>query len=131
MDAASWYTQLEKPFFAPPTWVFGPVWTFLYTIIFITYGYVFYSILKNKIPRKVAAPFIINLISNFLFSPLQFGLQNNILAAVDIVIVLLSLIWAIKLIYKHNKAIALAQIPYLLWVSFATILQFSITYLNL
>jgi len=131
MDNYSWYSQLKKPFFAPPSWLFGPVWTVLYVIIFATFGYVFYKISKKELPKTLAYPFIINLISNFLFTPIQFGLKSNFLAALDISIVLFSLLWAMKSIYKYNKAVALAQIPYLAWVSFATVLQFSITWLNL
>jgi tryptophan-rich sensory protein len=61
---------------------------------------------------------------------LQFGLKNNLLAAIDIILVLFTLLWAMKSIYPFEKWIALIQIPYLLWVSFATILQLTITYLN-
>jgi len=131
MDNYSWYAQLKKPFFAPPSWLFGPVWAVLYVIIFATFGYIFYKIIKKELPKDLAYPLIINLISNFLFTPIQFGLKSNILAALDISIVLFSLLWTIKSVYKYNKTVALAQIPYLAWVSFATVLQFSITWLNL
>ena len=94
------------------------------------FGYVFYLGWKKKLPAKVMIPFILNLVSNFAFTPLQFGLRNNLLAAIDILIVLGSLIWAIKTIYPRIKWVAYLQIPYLMWVSFATILQITITYLN-
>ena len=74
--------------------------------------------------------FILNLIFNFAFTPLQFGLKNNLLAAADILLVLATLIWAMVAIYPHTRWIALANVPYLLWVIFATILQLTITYLN-
>jgi tryptophan-rich sensory protein len=67
---------------------------------------------------------------NAAFTPLQFGLKNNLLAAVDILLVLGTLIWAIVAIYPHARVLAYAQIPYLLWVSFATVLQLTITFLN-
>ena len=73
---------------------------------------------------------VINLIFNFAFTPLQFGLQNNILAAIDIVLVLTTLVWAMIAIFPHLRWITFLQIPYLIWVSFATILQLTITYLN-
>lgn len=130
MEQSTWYQALEKPFFAPPAWLFGPVWSVLYTGIFITFGYVFYQAFKKNIPAKLTIPFIINLISNALFTPLQFSFQSNELALLDIIVVLISLIWCIRMIYPHYKWIAYAQIPYLLWVSFATILQLSITVLN-
>ncbi len=125
------YAELIKPTWAPPSWLFSPVWTILYTIILITFGYVFYLYFKKKISFKIALPFLLNLIFNFLFTPIQFGLKNNLLAAVDILLVLITLIWSLKNIYKINKKIFYWNIPYLAWVSFATILQLTVTYLNL
>ncbi len=78
----------------------------------------------------VALPFILNIIFNLAFSPIQFTLQNNFLAALDILLVLVTLIWAMVAIYPHAPWITYIQIPYLLWVSFATVLQLTITYLN-
>lgn len=126
----SWYTKLIKPSFAPPSWLFGPVWTVLYVIIAVTFIRVFYMAAKKMIPGIVVVPFILNLVFNFSFTPLQFGLQNNYLAAVDILLTLGTLIWAIMAIWPHSRIIAYAQIPYLLWVSFATVLQLTITWLN-
>ena len=129
-----WYQLLDKPSWAPPSWLFGPVWTFLYIVIAITFGYVFYKILTKKIPMSLAAPFIINLLANFAFTPIQFGLKNNILATADILIVLVTFFW----IYSNKKTfqkkkmmwVLYSNIPYFLWVSFATILQLTVTYLN-
>ena len=129
-DAPSWYSTLAKPSFAPPAEIFGPVWSFLYSVIFVTFAIVFWQVAKKKWPRKVAVPFVLNLVFNFAFSPIAFGLQNNLLAAVDVVLVWATLIWAIVAIWKYSKIIAAAQIPYFLWVSFASILQISITVLN-
>jgi tryptophan-rich sensory protein len=126
----NWYSELIKPEWAPPAWLFGQVWSVLYLIIFISFGYVFLKVWHGQIARTVAAPFVINLLANFAFTPLQFGLQNNVLAALDIVIVLGSLVWAMVVIYPYARWVALVNIPYLCWVSFATILQFTITYLN-
>lgn len=130
MQTAEWYATLIKPSFAPPSWVFSPVWSFLYTVIIISFGTVFYKVWKRELPGIVALPFILNIIFNLLFSPIQFSLQNNILAAIDILLVLGTLIWAMAIIYKKVKWVALVNIPYLLWVLFATVLQFSITFLN-
>ena len=85
---------------------------------------------QKRIPLIVALPFILNLIFNFAFTPLQFGLKNNLLAAVDILLVLGTLIWAMVAVYPRARWIAYVQIPYLLWVSLATVLQLTITYLN-
>lgn len=129
----SWYTQLIKPTWAPPSWVFGPVWTVLYAIIAVSFGTVFYRAFTGKLGWSVALPFALNLVFNFAFTPLQFGLQNNLLAAVDILLVLGTLVWALVLLWHASPAlrwVVYANIPYLLWVSFATVLQLTITALN-
>jgi tryptophan-rich sensory protein len=125
-----WYMQLIKPEWAPPSWLFGPVWTVLYVIIAITFVMVFYKVWKKQWPFSLAIPFALNLVFNFLFTPIQFGLRNNLLAAVDIALVLVTLIWAMRDVYPKDKRITYALIPYLLWVAFATVLQFSVTVLN-
>jgi tryptophan-rich sensory protein len=86
--------------------------------------------LEKQIPFIIALPFILNLVFNFAFTSLQFGLKNNLISAVDILLVLGTLIWAILAIYPYVNWITYIQIPYLLWVSFATTLQLTITYLN-
>ncbi len=86
---------------------------------------------QNKISRMVALPFVLNLFFNLIFTYLQFGLKNNFLAALDILLVLGTLVWAMIAIYPHARWVTYIQIPYLLWVSFATVLQLTITYLNL
>ncbi|MEX0932277.1 MAG: TspO/MBR family protein [Parcubacteria group bacterium] len=119
-----------RPEWAPPGEVFGPVWTVLYIIIAVSFGAVLFRALRNRIPRGVALPFVLNLIFNAAFTPIQFGLQNNVLASIDILLVLGTLVWAMVAVYKHLKWVTYANIPYLLWVSFATVLQLTITYLN-
>lgn len=126
----NWYSQLIRPRWSPPSYLFGPVWSFLYILIIVSFGSVFYKAFTKQIPWIVALPFALNVVFNIAFTPLQFGLKNNLLAAIDILLVLGTLIWAIYAIYPHVKWIAYIQIPYLLWVSFATVLQLTITYLN-
>jgi tryptophan-rich sensory protein len=126
----NWYQSLVKPSWAPPSWVFGPVWTFLYVLIAVSFGRVFWMFGKGQIPFLVVLPFVLNLIFNFSFTPIQFGLQNNYLAALDIFLVLGTLVWAIIAIYPYAKWIAYMQAPYLIWVCIATVLQITITYLN-
>jgi tryptophan-rich sensory protein len=130
MNTYNWYSQLIKPSWAPPSWLFGPVWTLLYILIAISFGKVFLSVWQKQIPLIVALPFVLNLVFNFAFTPLQFGLKNNLLAAVDILLVLGTLIWAMMAIYPYARWITYIQVPYLLWVSFATVLQLTVTYLN-
>jgi len=124
------YTQWIQPDWAPPSWLFGPVWGVLYVIIAISFGYVFYKVWQGEIPKLVALPFVINLLANAAFTPVQFGLQNLWLAALVIVIVLITIPWMMYVVWPYAKWIAYAQVPYLLWVSFATVLQLTITWLN-
>ena len=130
MQTYNWYSQLVKPSWAPPAYLFGPVWTFLYILIALSFGWVFYKIIAKKLPLKTALPFILNLIFNFAFTPIQFGFKNNLLAAGDILLVLATLVWLIIVIARQARWVAYLQIPYLLWVSFATILQLTVTFLN-
>lgn len=130
MEQMQWYATLIKPEWAPPAFLFGPVWTVLYAIILVSFGYVAYCFWKKRIPFPVFLPFLLNIVFNIAFSPIQFGLQNNFLAAVDIILVLGTLIWALVSIWPRVRWVALVNIPYLLWVSFATVLQFTITWLN-
>ncbi len=125
-----WYQTLIKPSWSPPSWIFGPVWTFLYVLIAISFGKVFMIGWQKQIPFIVVLPFILNLIFNLAFSPIQFTLQSNLLAAIDILLVLGTLVWAMIVIYPYAPWITYIQIPYVLWVSFATILQLTITNLN-
>jgi benzodiazapine receptor len=124
MTTYNWYQQLIKPSWSPPAYLFGPVWTFLYILIAVSFGQVFIMVWQKRLP------FILNLIFNFSFTPLQFGLKNNLLAAIDILLVLGTLIWAMAVVYPHLQWVAYIQIPYLLWVCFATILQLTVTFLN-
>ena len=133
MTAYNWYSQLIRPTWSPPAWLFGPVWTVLYAIIAVSFGTVFYKAFTGKLAWIVALPFILNLLFNFAFTPIQFGLKNNLLAAVDIVLVIGTLVWAFFALWNAStdlRWIVYVNIPYLMWVLFATSVQFAITYLN-
>jgi tryptophan-rich sensory protein len=127
---SSWYASLVKPSFAPPAWLFGPVWSVLYVIIAVTYLRIFYLAFQGVVSWMVALPFALNIVFNLAFSPIQFGLQNNYLAAADILLILGTLVWAIVSIWPYSHQLAYWQSPYLAWVSFATVLQLSVTWLN-
>jgi tryptophan-rich sensory protein len=131
MQNYEWYSTLIKPEWAPPSWVFGPVWTVLYIIIAITFGMVALHYFKQKdLPFIVLLPFILNIIFNVIFTPIQFGLQNLPLASIDILLVLGTLIWALISVYKYLPAVSYWNLPYLAWVLFATAVQLTITWLN-
>ncbi len=126
----TWYQQLKKPSWSPPAWIFGPIWTVLYVGIVVTFGSAAYMFAKSQISWLVLLPFALNMVFNLAFTPLQFALRNNFLALLDILLVLLTLLWALLGIYPFAPWISLANIPYLLWVAIATVLQSSITWLN-
>lgn len=133
MESYNWYSQLIKPNWAPPSWLFGPVWTVLYAIIAISFGTVFYKAFTKEIPWTVALPFVLNLVFNFSFTYFQFTLKNNLLASIDILLVLGTLVWALVLVWHvvpQLRWVAYINIPYVLWVAFASYLQLTITYLN-
>jgi translocator protein len=125
-----WYNNLHKPAWTPAPATIGLIWTLLYPVIIITFGFVFIQAARAKIPWKVAIPFALNLASNLLFTPIFSGMKNLPLATFDILIVWGSLLWCIIAIWRHYKWVAIAQIPYFIWVTTATILQISITVMN-
>jgi tryptophan-rich sensory protein len=125
-----WYNSLSKPQWTPEPAFIGTMWSILYPIILITFIYVFIQVFRQKIARKVAIPFVLNLIANLAFTPIQFGLRNMPLASLDILLIWGTIIWMVLAIWKYNRFIAIAQIPYFLWVSVATILQLTITWMN-
>lgn len=133
MSTYNWYSKLIKPSWSPPSWIFGPVWTILYLVIAITFGLVFYLFFTDKLSWLVALPFALNLVFNFTFTYFQFGLKNNFLSSIDILLILVTLIWALYAAWNATPElhwVVYLNLPYLLWVSFATILQLKITVLN-
>jgi len=130
MTWMDWYKTLAKPSWTPAPSTIGLIWQILYPIILVSFGFVFVQALRRKIPWTVALPFAINLLTNLIFTPIQFGLRNLPLAAVDIVIVWGTILWGMVAVWKHYRWVAFAQVPYLIWVSLATVLQLSITAMN-
>jgi len=130
MKSSTYYKELKKPSWSPPSWLFGPVWMILYIIIFISFGYVVYLYFRNMIPFIVLLPFILNLVFNFAFTPIQFRLKNNVLASVDIILTIGTLLWAFYSIYPYASWVIYINIPYALWGIFATVLQLTITLMN-
>jgi len=130
MDWMTWYNGLTKPAWTPAPSTIGLIWQILYPVIAVTFGYVFVQTLRKKIPLWRAVPFAINLVANLIFTPILFGLRNLPLAAVDILIVLGTIVWMMVAIWRPARWVAVLQVPYLLWVSTATVLQLCITWWN-
>jgi benzodiazapine receptor len=130
MRNAAQYSNYRKPSWAPPSWLFAPVWTVLYILIAISFGYVGYRFIDGSIEFIVVIPFVLNLVFNFLFTTIQFKLKNYTLAAIDVVLVLLTLIWALVAIAAIAPWVVYINIPYLLWASFASVLQVTVTVMN-
>lgn len=124
------YQEYRKPSWAPPAWVFGPVWTVLYLLIAASFGFVAYSFVQGSIPFLVLLPFILNLVFNFAFTAIQFRLRDFALAAADVLLVLATLAWALIAVYPYAPWVAYMNIPYLAWVCFAAVLQIVITGMN-
>lgn len=126
----TWYATLVKPSFSPPNWLFGPVWTILYALMGISVYRIWRIGTKRKEVRDALTWFFINLTLNAVWSPIFFGAQQ--IAAAFVVI---SAIWVsiIILIFRYHKLDSVSSyllVPYLLWVSFATVLNYNLWLLN-
>lgn len=128
-SVSTWYVELQKPSFNPPNWVFGPVWTLLYLLMGVALYLVWAEKAKNKKPAFIA--FGIQMSLNALWSVLFFGLQNPLLAFIEIIFLWISILATTIFFYRISKRAAYLLIPYILWVSFAAVLNFAIFYLNM
>jgi translocator protein len=126
----NWYANLNKPFFNPPNWIFGPVWTTLYIMMGVSAFLVWRKGLDDKIVRIALVCFIIQLFLNAIWTPLFFGLRSPLLGLIDIILLLNAIIVTIYVFSKISHPAALLLIPYLAWVSFATILNASLYFMN-
>lgn len=128
---ATWYPTLIKPSFNPPNWIFAPVWSMLYVMMGVAAGLVWSKIESDKeAVKKALVVFAIQLALNALWSYLFFGLHNPLLAGLEIIILWLMIYETYIQFVKINKIAGYLLIPYLLWVSFATVLNGSIWWLN-
>lgn len=125
-----WYQSLAKPSWTPSPQTIGIIWQVLYPVMMLTFGFVFIQALRRKLPPLVALPFVINVIANVAFTQIQFGMRNLPLAAADVLLVWGSIIWMMVSVWPYHRLVAAAQVPYLIWITIATVLQFSITYMN-
>jgi tryptophan-rich sensory protein len=125
-----WFDQLIKPSWNPPDAVFGPVWTILYLLMGISAWAVWYDTYVGISKRPAKVVFVLQLIANFFWSILFFRFQSPLAALIDILILLFLIVSTMILFQKHSKIATNLLIPYLLWVLFATALNFEIWRLN-
>ena len=121
-----WYSEILLPSFNPPSWVFGPVWTTLYIFMSIAA----WSAWKQTSDKKILQIYFIHLFFNSMWSVIFFGFHQIFVALIDLGIILIFIIWLMRIYYHVNRISFLLMIPYLLWSSYALILNGTIFYLN-
>ena len=121
-----WYSQIIQPSFSPPSSVFGPVWTTLYILMSIA---IWLNWISNKNKNNVKIYFV-HIFFNGMWSIVFFGFHQILLALLNLLIILFFIIWLMRIYYSNNKFSFLLMLPYLLWSSYALILNASILYLN-
>lgn len=126
-----WYTTLNKPSFNPPNYLFGPVWTVLFILMGIALFLIWDKFKKNKTAKGAAVFFMVHLFVNTMWSIVFFGAQSPGLAFLIILVLWLMIAMLLIQFYKINKIAGYLLVPYLLWVSFATVLNYSIWQLNM
>jgi len=126
----NWYAGLVKPALNPPSWIFGPVWITLYFLIGVAAFLVWKAGWERKEVRKALGAFGIQLFLNAIWPIVFFGLRNPFLAFVEIIVLWLAILWTIFVFYKISRPAVYLLLPYILWVSFAAYLNYSIWMLN-
>jgi len=122
----TWYKNLRKPSFNPPSWIFGPVWTILYLLMGIS-GYL---ILENNTKSLALIFFFVQLVLNAIWTPIFFGAKKLGLAFIELALMWITILLTILFSLKVSMLAALLLLPYLLWVSFAGLLNFSLWKIN-
>ena len=121
-----WYSEITLPTFNPPSWVFGPVWTILYIFMSVA-AWISWNKSSNK---KVLQVYFVHLFFNAIWSVIFFGFHQIFIALIDLGIILVFIIWLMKIYYQINKISFVLMTPYLLWSSYALVLNTTIFYLN-
>jgi tryptophan-rich sensory protein len=129
-SVSTWYTTLEKPIFNPPNWVFAPVWTILFVLMGISLYLIWIKGFKNKKVKIAILIFGIQLVLNVMWSLFFFGLQSPFYAFIEIIILWFAILFTIIKFYKISKTAAYLLFPYIIWVSFAIILNLFIWIIN-
>jgi len=126
----TWYAQLVKPSFTPPSWVFGPVWTFLYVLMGIAFFLAWRKDFKGAGKGVAIGAYGLQLALNVLWSAVFFGMHSAIGGLVVIALLWLSIAGTIMVFFRISKPAAWLLLPYLLWVSFASFLTYAVWTLN-
>ena len=126
----SWYAGLRRPAFAPPNWVFAPVWTTLYLLMGISLFIVWDSGVEKHAVKRAIAIFGVQLLLNALWSYLFFGLRSPLMGLIEILVMWVMIFLTMLMFFKISKKAALLLVPYLIWVSLASYLNYSILVLN-
>ena len=124
-----WYASLNKPSWNPPNWIFGPVWTTLFAMMAVAVWLVWRSTGFGR-GRLSLTWFGVQLMLNVGWSVLFFGCQRPGFAAIEIILLWLSIAITISLFHRHSRLAAALMVPYLCWVSFASVLNLVIWWLN-
>lgn len=127
----NWYANINKPSFRPPNWVFAPVWTTLYLLMGIALFLILRKGLNEKGIKMAIAVFALQLVLNSLWSFLFFGLKSPFAAFIEIIFLWAAILMSIILFFRISRVAGALLIPYILWVSFASVLNFAIWRLNI
>ncbi|MEM4359429.1 MAG: TspO/MBR family protein [Candidatus Bilamarchaeaceae archaeon] len=128
-SVSTWYETLAKPAFNPPNWLFAPVWTLLFILIGISFYLVWKEDFGNRRTMAIGV-YAVQLLLNLGWSFLFFGLKNPFLAFIEIIALWSAILINIAVFYKISKKAGLLLVPYLLWVSFASLLNYYVFLLN-
>ncbi len=121
-----WYSEIILPTFNPPSWIFGPVWTTLYIFMSVAAWIVW----NKTLDKKNLQIYYVHIFFNAIWSVIFFGFHQIFIALIDLGIILIFIIWLMKIYYQINKISFVLMIPYLLWSSYALVLNATIFYLN-
>jgi tryptophan-rich sensory protein len=125
-----WYAGLIKPSFSPPNWLFGPAWTLLYILMGISVAIVWHKGTKNKNVKEALKLFAVQFTLNAVWSPIFFGARSLFLGLIIIIFMWIFIVKTIIAFKKVDKLASYLLYPYIAWVSFATVLNFSVWILN-
>ena len=129
-EIPTWYATLNKPSFNPPNGIFAPVWSTLYILMAISFWLIWKSNTESSTKNRAMTFFVIQLILNFFWSIIFFSLHQLGFALVEIILMWMFILFSIVSFYPISKIASYLLIPYLLWVSFASVLNFAIWKLN-